>query len=157
MAMFLFSSGLGNFITAGVNYGMIRALHATSAEAGSETWVHVDDAAGFVSGQKIDFQGETGLTVKLADGKTTPLSGTYVVGSVDGAGQRLLLTDVVDRKPLSTTGTFDSGKATVSTYRLVGPQYFHFFALLMSAVGLLFIGVAVLYKEKTHVRNENEA
>jgi POT family proton-dependent oligopeptide transporter len=154
MAMFLFSSGLGSFITAGVNYGMTRALHATSAEVGSETWVHVDDAAGFVSGQKIDFQGETGLTVKQADGKTAPLSGTFVVGNVDGAGQRLLLTDVVDRKPLSTTGTFDTGKATVSTYRLVGPQYFHFFAFLMSAVGLLFIGVAVLYKEKTHVRGE---
>jgi POT family proton-dependent oligopeptide transporter len=154
MAMFLFSSGLGSFITAGVNYGMTRALHATSADVGSETWVHVDDAAGFVSGQKIDFQGDTGLTVKLADGKTTPLSGTYVVGNVDGTRQRLLLTDVVDRKPLATTGAFDPGKATVSTYRLVGPQYFHFFAFLMSVVGVLFIVVAVLYKEKTHVRDE---
>jgi POT family proton-dependent oligopeptide transporter len=133
---------------------MTRALHATSADVGSETWVHVDDAAGFVSGQKIDFQGDTGLTVKLADGKTTPLSGTYVVGNVDGTRQRLLLTDVVDRKPLATTGAFDPGKATVSTYRLVGPQYFHFFAFLMSVVGVLFIVVAVLYKEKTHVRDE---
>ena len=154
MAMFLFSSGLGSFITAGVNYGMTRELHATSAEVGVETWVHVDDAAGFITGQKIDFQGETGLTVKQSDGKTAGLSGTFVVGKMDGAGQRLLLTDVVDRKPLSTTGTFDTSKATVSTYRLVGPQYFHFFTLLMSIVGALFIVVAMLYKEKTHVRDE---
>ena len=42
----------------------------------------------------------------------------------------------------------------MSTYKLVGPQYFNFFALLMAVVGVLFIVVAIFYKEKTHVRDE---
>jgi hypothetical protein len=45
----------------------------------------------------------------------------------------------------------------VSTYRLVGPQYFNFFAALMAALGVLFIPVAMRYKEQTHVRGAAEA
>ncbi len=157
MAMFLLSSGVGSFITAGVNYGMTRALHATSAEVGSTTWVHVDGAADFITGQKIDLQGETGVTATTSDGKSGALAGTYLVKTVDPAASRVELMDVVERKPVASTGTFDAAKAQVSTYRLVGPQYFQFFTLLMSAVGVLFIFVAMLYKEKTHVRDEAQA
>ena len=42
----------------------------------------------------------------------------------------------------------------MSTYRLVGPQYFKFFAILMAVVGVLFIFVAARYKERTHLRDE---
>jgi hypothetical protein len=45
----------------------------------------------------------------------------------------------------------------VSTYKLVGPQYFNFFAGLMALVGLAFIVVAYFYKEKTHLRDEAKA
>ena len=45
----------------------------------------------------------------------------------------------------------------MSTYKLVGPQYFNFFAMVMAGVGVLFIVVAMLYKEKTHLRDEGEA
>lgn len=154
MAMFLLSSGVGSFITAGVNYGMTRALHATSADLGATTWVHLDDAASFVTGQKIDVQGDTGVTATTSDGKSESLAGTYLVKTVDAAASRVELMDVVARKPVASTGAFDVAKAQVSTYRLVGPQYFQFFTLLMSAVGVLFIFVAMLYKEKTHVRDE---
>jgi len=154
MAMFLLSSGIGSFITAGVNYGMTRELHATGAETGATTWVHVADAGSFVTGQKIDIQGEDAVKVTLASGETDPFSGTYLVRTVDATGGRLELMDVVDRKPLSSQGSFDVGKARVSTYRLVGPQYFRFFTLLMSIVGVIFIFVAMLYKERTHVRDE---
>ena len=60
--------------------------------------------------------------------------------------------DVIQRQPLSTTGRFDASKAEVATYQLVGPQYFNFFAMLMAAVGLVFMLVAVFIPEKTHVR-----
>jgi POT family proton-dependent oligopeptide transporter len=152
MAMFLLSSSVGSIITAGVNGLMIRPLQATSAEVGEQTWVHLDDVSSFIKGQKIDFAKETGVTVVKPDGTTEPLSGTYLVGAADVPGKRVELVDVVDRNPIKTRGAFDSGKAVVSTYRLVGPQYFNFFAILMAAIGLLFIPVAKLYKEKTHLQ-----
>ena len=85
---------------------------------------------------------------------TEPLSGTYLVGTADVPGKRVELVDVVDRNPIKTRGAFDSSKAVVSTYRLVGPQYFNFFAMVMAGVGVLFIFVAAMYKEKTHLRAE---
>jgi len=157
MAMFLASSALGSFITAGVNYAMIRPVVAESAEAGPETWVKLADASGFVVGQKIDFDGETGLTVKKDDGTSESLKGTYLVFATDPGGNRLQLMDPVDRKPLATSGTFNSAKAKVTTYRLVGPEYFNFFALAMAAMGVIFIFVAMLYKEQSHVREEAPA
>jgi len=157
MAMFLASSALGSFITAGVNYAMIRPVVAESAEAGPETWVKLADASGFVVGQKIDFDGETGLTVKKDDGTSESLKGTYLVFATDPGGNRLQLMDPVDRKPLATSGTFNSAKAKVTTYRLVGPEYFNFFALAMAVMGVIFIFVAMLYKEQSHVREEAPA
>lgn len=67
------------------------------------------------------------------------------------------LMDVVDRKAVPSQGYYVAEKSEVSTYKLVGPEYFNFFALMMAIVGLLFIVVAVLYKEQTHVRDEGEA
>jgi POT family proton-dependent oligopeptide transporter len=157
MAMFLASSALGSFITAGVNYAMIRPVVAESAESGQETWVKLADASGFVAGQKIDFDGDTGLMVEKADGTRETLKGTYLVFATDPASNRLQLMDPVDRKPLTTSGTFDAGKAKVTTYRLVGPEYFNFFALVMACMGVIFIFVAILYKEQTHVREEAPA
>jgi len=155
MALFLLSNSVGNFITASVNHGMIRPLTAVSAQVGSETWVTLADTSGFVPGQKIDFDGSTGLTVTTANGKTQPLKGTYLVAEADQAQKRVRLMDPVDRKPLVSTGTFDAGKSTVTTYKLVGPEYFNFFALVMACVGVVFILVAAMYKEQSHLRQED--
>jgi POT family proton-dependent oligopeptide transporter len=157
MALFLLSTSLGNFITAGVNHAMVRPLAATSAEVGKETWVTLADVSGFVEGQKIDFDGDTGVTLTTADGKTQPLKGTYLVAKLDEAHKRVELMDAKNRQPLASTGSFDAKKAEVTTYKLVGPEYFNFFAALMSFVGLIFIVVAVFYKEQAHVRTDEEA
>jgi hypothetical protein len=61
------------------------------------------------------------------------------------------------RKPVVTSGTWQGGPASVSTYRLVGPEYFNFFAYLMFACGVVFIGVAMLYREQVHVRPDDGA
>jgi hypothetical protein len=42
----------------------------------------------------------------------------------------------------------------VLIYRLVGPQYFEFFTILVSAMGVIFIFVAARYRERTHLRDE---
>ncbi len=157
MALFLLSTSVGNLMTAGVNSAMIKPLHATSVEVGADTWVKLDDAAAMVPGQKIDFGGESGVSVVKPDGKTQPLSGTFLVAAAEAATGRVKLMDAVDRKPVVSRGTFDAGTARVATYRLVGPEYFTFFAKIMAAVGILFIFVAMLYKEKTHLRDEAQA
>jgi len=155
MALFLLSTSVGNLMTAGVNHAMIRPLHAVSAQVGAETWVGLDDIGGFVVGQKVDFAGSSGVQV-MKDGKPAPLSGTFLVAETDAAAKRVRLMDVVDRKPIASSGSFDASKAEVSTYKLVGPEYFNFFAMAMAAVGVLFIFVAMFYREKTHLR-EGEA
>jgi proton-dependent oligopeptide transporter, POT family len=44
----------------------------------------------------------------------------------------------------------------VSTYTLVGPMYFLFFAALMAAAAVLFIFYAMWFKETTFVREDEE-
>ncbi|MBV9950105.1 MAG: hypothetical protein JOZ69_24910 [Myxococcales bacterium] len=137
-----------------MNKAMVRPLHGEAADVGSETRIVLEggEAEGLVAGQKIDFGGKTGLVVLRPNGKREPLAGTYLVASVDGP--RVTLMDAIDRKPVASAGSFDRAEATVATYRLVGPQYFQFFALVMCAVGLLFTVWSRTYREKTHLRDE---
>jgi proton-dependent oligopeptide transporter, POT family len=155
MALFLASAALGNFMTARVNHAMVRPLEAESVEVGAtDTWVTLGDTSGFVVGQKIDFDGKSGVQLVLADGKKQALQGTFLVAETDDGHHRVRLMDPVDRKPVGSSGQFDSKKTTVTTYRLVGPEYFNFFAMVMGGVGVLFILVAALYKEQSHLREE---
>ncbi len=45
----------------------------------------------------------------------------------------------------------------MTTYRLVGPEYFNFFAAVMAGVGVLFIFVAMMYRERTYLREDGQA
>jgi POT family proton-dependent oligopeptide transporter len=157
MAMFLLSTSIGNMMTAGVNQAMIRPIHVQGAEVGTETWVKLDDTSGFVTGQKIDFDGSTGVSILKQGGKTQSLSGTFLVAENDVANHRIRLMDNIDRRSVASSGQFDTAKAEVSTYKLVGPQYFTFFAIVMAAVAVLFILFAAMYKERTHLRDESPA
>ena len=154
MALFYLAISIGNLFTAAVNHYMVRPLTASSIEVGSETWVHLANAGAIVEGQKIDFDGKTGVYVVKADGSSERLAGTFLVGSVDAGNGRVKLLNVEDRTPTATTGVFDAKNADVSTYALVGPAYFMFFAKLMAAGALLFIAVAYFYRERTYVRAE---
>ncbi len=152
MALFLLSTSLGNLMIAGVNSAMVKPLHASAIEAGAETWVTVTEASQFVTGQKIDFTGKNGLEI-VGGEKPEPLEGTFLVSEIDTAQSRVRLMDVVNRAPLKTQGTYVPG-GEVETYRLVGPMYFYFFIGVMTVMGVVFVFVAALYKEKTHVRAE---
>ena len=91
MALFLLSTSVGNGITALVNHEMTRPLRATAAEVGDETWVKLDDASGIVVGQKIDFNGKSGVTVvkQLKPGEPAPtFAGTFLVAAVDAANRQ---------------------------------------------------------------------
>ena len=153
MALFLLAVSVGNLMTAAVNHYMVEPLRATALQTGSQTWVSLaEPPERFVDGQKIDFDGHTGVQVLNADGSREELAGTYLVQAVDAQGGRLQLMDAVTRKPLVSEGSFDVAQARVSTYSLVGPAYFLFFAKLLAAVGVVFVIYASLVKEATHVR-----
>jgi proton-dependent oligopeptide transporter, POT family len=154
MALYLVAVAIGNLMTGVVNYAMVKPVHATAVETGAQTWVTVEGES-FVVGQKIDFSGKSGVTMTMPSGKTDDLKGTFLVAEVQG--NRLELMDNRDRKPVVTQGVFDAEHAEVSTYRLVGPQYFNFFAAAMAAMGVLFIFVARRYRERTYVREEGGA
>ncbi len=149
MALYLCAIAFGNLATAVVNNAMVRELPGSTAVAGSETWVSLPSGTRIVTGQKIDFE-NSGLTVHGADGKLAPLAGTFLAAQVQG--NRIRLMDNEHRRPVSSTGEWNASDAQVSTYRLVGPEYFNFFAYMMAALGVIFIGVAKLYREKTFVR-----
>jgi POT family proton-dependent oligopeptide transporter len=154
MALFLLAVSVGNAFTGVVNQLMVRPLPASAMTIGDETWVSVNHAEAFVSGQKIDFDGRTGVQVVGADGKAEDLQGTYLVQTVDAADGRLRLMDAVTRKPLVTTGSFVAASAAVSTYALVGPVYFLFFAALLAGLTVIFVFVAIAVKEVAHVRDD---
>jgi POT family proton-dependent oligopeptide transporter len=156
MAFFLLAVSVGNVLTAAVNHAMVRPLHAESVETGAHTWVKLDQVHDLVLGQKIDFGSGSGVTVIKDDGKRLPLAGTYLVADIEEPGKRIELMDVVNRKPVASSGSFDAAKAEISTYKLVGPQYFNFFALIMSCAGVLFLFVAAFYRGTTHLRDEAE-
>ncbi len=152
MALFLLSTSLGNLGIAAVNKAMVKTLHAQSISTGAETWVTLTEAKDFVTGQKLDIGGDNGLTFIDADGKPTKLAGTFLVTEIDQAGSRVRIMDAVKRAPVVSSGTYDAAKAEVSTYWLVGPMYFLFFIAVMCVMGVIFIFVAMAYKEQTHVR-----
>jgi len=106
-------------------------------------------------GQKIDFDGDTGVQVMGDDGKPTGLNGTFLIGQIDGAQGRVRLLDVIHNKPVASTGAFKPDTGKVSTYKLVGPMYFLFFAGLAGVLAVLFIYVAGFYREQTHVRADS--
>jgi POT family proton-dependent oligopeptide transporter len=156
MALFLLSISLGNLMIAFVNQAMIKPVHASAVAAGAQTWVTVAEADEFVTGQKIDFTGDSGVLVANGEGKTAPLEGTFLVAEIDNAQHRLRLMDVIDRKPIATQGDFKA-TAEVSTYYLVGPNYFYFFVGVMTVIGIVYIFVAMAVKEQTFVRSDAPA
>ncbi len=154
MGLFLLSTTAGNIGIAAVSKAMVRPLHAQSVEVGEETWVKVDEAAEFETGQKIDLTDNEGLNYLTVEGKEEKLNGTFLVAQIDGPGSRVKLMDAIERKPVKSSGTFDVAKAKVSTYWLVGPNYFYFFIAVMLVMAFIFIAYASAYKERDFVRTE---
>lgn len=154
MSLFLLSTSVGNAFTAAVNSLMIEPLQASEISTGEQTWVSLANASEFVTGQKIDFAGDNGITVGQGEGNSGPLAGTFLVAEVDAGGGRVRLMDKVSRQSVASSGRYVASASEVSTYSLVGPVYFLFFAALMGAVAVLFVFFAMWFKEQTYVRED---
>lgn len=149
MALYLLSLSAGNLLTAFVSVNTVKPVDGVVVSAGSQAMLQLPQSLGFVAGQKIDFNGDTGLNVQLAGEKSETLEGTYIVGNIhDG---KALLLDAVNRQPVALTGEYKPG-AQVTTYKLVGPQFFMFFCYLMIGTGILWIFMSMRVKEQTFVR-----
>jgi POT family proton-dependent oligopeptide transporter len=153
-AMYLFAVAFGNAYTAQVNSQMVKPLAATAIAPGAQTWVSLEDVSGLQLGQKLDLAGDNGLTMRDDAGRSVPLQGTFLVAQIDQDARRVRLADVVHLRDVVTSGTFKRAGATVSTYRLVGPQYFLFFAAAAAIAGVVFLFVSGRYRERTHVRED---
>jgi len=149
---YLLAVSIGNAFTAQVNGAMVKPLPTIAMTTGSETWAQLQSVANLKRGQKIDFGGDTGIKVVGDDGQPAALEGTFLIGDIDVAHSRVRLMDAIHREPLVSSGDFKPALAEVTTYKLVGPDYFLFFAGLGGAVAVLFVFVAGFYRERTYVR-----
>jgi POT family proton-dependent oligopeptide transporter len=149
MALYLLAISVGNASTALVNDLMVRPLPGSSAVSGAQTWVELPAGTRVITGQKIDFS-HTGLSVQREAAGSAPLEGTFLVAEAQGSRVRLM--DNEHRQAVVTIGEWDATHAEVSTYRLVGPEYFNFFAWVMTGMGVVFIFVAMAYRERSFVR-----
>ncbi len=152
MALYLLSISVGNASTAVVNSMMVRQLPGSMVSSGEQTWVALPPGVAMITGQKIDFNEHTGITVHGSDGKDAPLEGTFLVAEIQG--NRVRLMDNEHRRGVVSTGAWNAANGGVSTYKLVGPQYFNFFAYVVAAMGALFIFVAMFYREQSYVRED---
>lgn len=151
-ATYLLAVSIGNAFTAQVNSAMVKPLDVAALSAGPQTWAQLASVEGLRTGQKIDFDGDTGVTITGDDGKPTALAGTFLIDEIDTVGKRVRLADAVHRKDVASSGDYKAEAAKVSTYKLVGPDYFLFFAGCGGVAALLFMFVAGFYREQTHVR-----
>jgi proton-dependent oligopeptide transporter, POT family len=151
-ATYLLAVSIGNAFTAQVNGAMVKPLPTLAVTTGAQTWARLASVAHLQRGQKIDFAGDTGIEY-LGDSGPAPLAGTFLIADIDAAHQRVRLMDAVHRSPVTSSGEFKPERAQVTTYKLVGPMYFLFFAGLGGAVAVLFVFVAGFYRERTYVRD----
>jgi POT family proton-dependent oligopeptide transporter len=153
MSLYLTSVAMGNLIAAQVNHQMVQPIPFTAVQTGSQTWVLTEKASDFIQGQKISFGDIQGVKVVLPDNKDKPLSGTYLVAETQNGRVRIM--DAIQRQDVNSTGLSKGGEVT--TYKLVGRQYYDFFTLLMLVATALFAGVALFYQDKEYVQNAAKA
>ena len=150
---YLLAVSIGNAFTAQVNGAMVKPLPTIAMTTGAQTWAQLQSVSNLQLGQKIDFGGDTGVKVIGDNGAPAPLEGTFLISDIDAAHNRVRLMDAIHRQPVVSSGEFKPALAEVTTYKLVGPMYFLFFAGMGGVVAVVFVFVAGFYRERTYVRD----
>lgn len=156
MGLYLLSVSLGNTITTVVNKFIIEPIQVESIEIGAQTFLKVEDPSAYTLGQKINIDQLEGVFVD--DSLKTQLNGTFIVQNINEMTSSVELIDV-ERKGLATFGAEKSvgvSNAAISTYKLTGSKYFYFFSGLMGITAVLFIIMAIFYKEETYIQSEED-
>ncbi|MGV3623360.1 MAG: MFS transporter [Archangium sp.] len=157
MALFLLSTTLGNLVVAAVNFASVKPMTTQAIDTGAQTWLTVADGTQFVPGQKIDFNGKTGLKqlVKNKKGELEPtdVEGTFLVAEVQGNRLRVM---TAAREDVVSQGEMKAADG-VSTYSLVGSTYYYFFIAIIWVAAVIFAIYAKFYKEQDFVRTDDGA
>lgn len=156
MGLYLLSVSLGNTITTVVNKFIVEPIKIENVIAGKETVIKVSNPNDYEVGQKINIDKLHGIYLDAEE--ETAMNGTFLVDSVYSYSGLIQLIDV-ERKGLVTYGTTDSeniSKAEISTFKLTGSNYFYFFSALMGGTALLFIILAIFYKEEVYIQSEKD-
>ena len=82
---------------------------------------------------------------------TLALSGTFLVGNVNQQTKTFEILDI-DQRPVTTLNAKLDHTETISVNQLKGSTYFFFFTAMMLVAAVLFIGVAVKYKEERFIQ-----
>ena len=158
MSVYYLSIAFGNQITSQVNKFMIEDFKPMTVNVERHLWFTSDDIK-FEDGDKININEDLGIIENKEygkDDKVKPLSGTFLVGNLDG---KYVIWNP-SREPIKVRWTDDKKRelpeitsSTFSYYKLNGPAYFNFFAWMMLITAVLFIPVALKMKNKTYVQS----
>jgi POT family proton-dependent oligopeptide transporter len=100
-ATYLLAVSIGNAFTAQVNGAMVKPLPTINVTTGAQTWAQLHSTADLQRGQKIDFAGDNGIKFTADDGQSETLEGTFLIGEIDAAHNRVRLIDAIHRKPVA--------------------------------------------------------
>lgn len=156
MALFLLSTTLGNLVVAAVNFASVKPVATQAIETGAQTWITVADGSQFVPGQKVDFNGKTGVKQVVANKKPEnypDVEGTFLVAEIQGNRLRVM---TASREDVVSHGEMTAANG-VSTYSLVGSAYYYFFIAIIWVAAVIFAVYAKFYKEQDFVRTEDGA
>ncbi|MEX0810678.1 MAG: POT family MFS transporter [Chitinophagales bacterium] len=154
MGLYMLSVSLGNSITTVVNKFIIKPIEVENVITGKNTAIEVKNAEDYIVGQKINIDQLEGVYLDAA--KETALNGTFIIEKIDTESGLMQVIDV-ERKGLETFGETKSfEKAELSTFKLTGSNYFYFFAALMCGTAVLFIILAIFYREEVYIQSEED-
>jgi len=155
MGLFWLTVTVGNLITTEVNRFIVREVNLQEVTVGERTFASVATWEGIETGLKLEAEEIKGVgMIQQNENKTdsSKLSGTFVIGQVNVAAKSFELLDI-DKQPVHTfQQTPSEFPQAVSVNKLKGSGYFWFFVYLMLGAAVLFIPVAIWYKEEQYIQ-----
>jgi len=155
MGLFWLTVTFGNFITTQVNEYILRDVQVKEITTGDRTFFSVASLKGISEGLKLEVE-KIDKVRMLREIKektdTTSLSGTFIIGRVDGLSNTFEILDINKNAVRTAHGSGVEVNQTVSVNRLKGSAYFNFFVYLMLVTAVLFLFVTRWYKEERYIQ-----
>ncbi len=155
MGLFWLTVTLGNFITTKVNEYILRDVQVEQVITGEKTFLSMATPDGITEGLKLEVDKiEEVKLLRTTDGKTDTVafSGTFVIGKVDEVANTFELLDINKNLVRTVDASRVHVNQTVFVNRLKGSSYFNFFVYLMLVTAVLFVFVALWYKEERYIQ-----
>ncbi len=161
MGLFWLTVTVGNLVTTEVNRFILRDVQLENVSPGVKTQFKVSDFEGIEEGYKLETEKIKSLSVLTLNAEetadTTAFSGTFVIGKTDQQNKTFEILDI-NKQPVQTIFSDNSfSSQQIAVHKLKGSDYFYFFAYLMLGAAVLFIIVAIFYKEERFIQDHSKA